>query len=252
MPRPVGESHRLAGAWAYDHGVTVYLNLEREHSRNSADDCLGFVILCRPVRPAGVGHTSGCVNLEFARISTTKYTGALACENASLPWKAKPHLLRVRRVLRDARGVTPFAESRFASADHSAHCSGSSAPSPFFERRGRHSLRTGHNGRGLRAGRESPDSGEPLAVRNAERGSVPSQPRFRAKLHAAIAFGQFCTVVRLPGASQWLRSPSGYPDVKPGREASARIDAGRIRCYGSWCWRGGDQAVLVLAVKTRG
>lgn len=90
MPRPVGESHRLAGAWAYDHGVTVYLNLEREHSRSSADDCLGFVILCRPVRPAGVGHTSGCVNLEFARISTTKYTGALACENASLPWKAKP------------------------------------------------------------------------------------------------------------------------------------------------------------------
>lgn len=31
MPRPVGESHRLAGSWAYDHGVAAHLSLQRPH-----------------------------------------------------------------------------------------------------------------------------------------------------------------------------------------------------------------------------
>jgi hypothetical protein len=96
-------------------GFAAHLSLQRGAPRaNGVDDCLGFVSLPWPVRPAGVGHTSGCVNFVFARISSAKYMDGFACETV--------------RLLRKARGVTPLAESRFASANHSAHCSGSSAP----------------------------------------------------------------------------------------------------------------------------
>lgn len=178
------------------------------------------------MRPAGVGQTSGCVNFVFARIT--------ACDDT---W---PSLARTS-LLRKARGVTPLAESRFAPANHSAHCFGSSAPRRSKGARTAIAFGLGHNGKGLRASRESPDSGEPLAVRNADRGSDSPAVPPSGSLH----------VMQLPGASQWPRPPSGYPDVKPGREASAQSTSVTF-VAGSWCWRGGDQAVLVRAVKTRG
>jgi hypothetical protein len=33
MPRLAGESHRLAGSWAYDHGVAAHLSPQRAHPR---------------------------------------------------------------------------------------------------------------------------------------------------------------------------------------------------------------------------
>lgn len=40
-PCSAGCSHRLAGSWAYDHGVAAHLSLQRAHLRSGADDCLG-------------------------------------------------------------------------------------------------------------------------------------------------------------------------------------------------------------------
>lgn len=123
---PVGESHRPVGAWAYDHGVAAHLSLQRGHTRNCVDESLGFVILRRPVRPAGVGHTSGCVNLEFTRTPLAKCSEFLS-RNSRFPRKANFVCYGRGASPGMHRGVAPLAGSRFASASHSAHCSGSSA-----------------------------------------------------------------------------------------------------------------------------
>lgn len=172
MPRSDGQSHRLAGSWAYDHGVAADL------SRN-ASTRVNVLTIVSAIRQSVLACAAdrGWPDL---RLRELRVCAQLACEmhrrfrlrKRQLSPESKPYLPRIWSVPRDARGVTPLAETRFASANHSAHCFGSSAHPSFLER-GRHSFRAGQNGKGLRARRESSDSGEPLAVRNADRGSVP-------------------------------------------------------------------------------
>jgi hypothetical protein len=114
-----------------------------------------ITILSWPVRPAGVGHTSGRVNLEFTQSSPEDtWSGPQPRAHASL-----------RRTTR-------------------ARCFASAHPAP-FGRCGRHSLRAGHNGKGLRASRESSDSANRLSVRDADRGSDSPAARLRTARDAS-------------------------------------------------------------------
>jgi len=131
-------------------------------------------------------------------------------------------------VPRDARGVTSLADSRFAPANHSAHCLGSSAHPPFLERA---------DGTALGLATTAKAFGRAVSLRTranrlrfvARFAEASRRNSLSGDLHAVTAFGQSAPVMRLPGASQWLRPPSGYSDVKLCGEASVRIDFGRIR-----------------------
>lgn len=140
----------------------------RASALNDVDDVSAFVTLRRSVRPAGVGHTSGCTNFGFVRLSSERHVllrehgdpsgtpphcesgvrrSARAdrgvCESntrrlrkhtpASLG-KQNPFLREAGRALRDA----PALRLRNATwmtvrGLHSAHCFGSSAPSSLLE-----------------------------------------------------------------------------------------------------------------------
>jgi len=111
----------------------------------------------RPVRPAGVGHTSGCVNFVFARTSLGRRT---------LP------RLRGRGLPRKTRGVHSLRVARAASADPQRSLPRLQRTTAALAACGRLSSRAGHNGKGLRASRESSDSANRIyADRDANRGS---------------------------------------------------------------------------------
>lgn len=138
--------------------------LQREHPRYRADDCLGDSSFCAGLcGRQGLSHTSGCVNFVFTRVSFARRLGPSLA-------KGQP----------SSEGTVecPACGDTFRFGDPQRSLLRQQRTPPLSGVCGRHSLRACHIGEGLRAGRESSDSGESLATRNVELGRAPQQPAF--------------------------------------------------------------------------
>jgi hypothetical protein len=188
---PGSKSHRLAGSWANDHGVAAHLSC-------NASTRVNVLTIVSAIRQAVLACAAGRgwpdLRLRELRVCAChrlrRHTRSLACEDQPSPegtWSDSACGITLRsgepqRSLLRQQRTPPLTSARTATA-----------------------FGLGHNGKGLRASRESPDSGEPLAVRNADRGSAPP---------AVTAFGQSARdattrSITVASATVWL----------PGRKA---------------------------------
>ena len=147
MPRPGGQSHRLAGSWAYDHGVAANLSCNASTRVN----VLTIVSAIRhSVQACAAGR--GWPDLRLRELRVCAY---LACEmhrrfrlrNCQLSPESKPYLLRIWSVPRDARGVSPACGGHVSLRRTTALIASAAAHPAAPRARGRHSLRAGHNGK---------------------------------------------------------------------------------------------------------
>jgi hypothetical protein len=197
---PGSKSHRLAGSWANDHGVAAHLSC-------NASTRVNVLTIVSAIRQAVLACAAGR-GWPDLRLRELRVCAYLACEihGSSL---ARASLLR------KARGVTPLAESRFAPANHSAHCSGSSAPAA-PKARGRHQppgWATTAKAFGQAVSLRTRANRLRFVTRIAE--ASRTQLRSRAKLARSTAFGQSArdattrsvtvasATVRLPGRKAW-------------------------------------------------
>lgn len=159
LPRPGGGSHRLAGSWAYDHGVAAHLSCNASTRVN----VLTIVSAIRQsVQACAAGR--GWPDLRLRELRVCAYF----VREIHRRFRLRERRLSSESSWSGLRSRNP----RFASANHSARRFGGSATRYSSSAVGT-TFGLGQNGKGLRARRESSDSGEPLAVRNAVRGSVP-------------------------------------------------------------------------------
>jgi hypothetical protein len=118
---PGSESHRLAGSWANDHGVAAHLSC-------NASTRVNVLTIVSAIRQAVLACAAGrgWPDLRLRELRVCAYL----VREIQAPRLRGPMVVRLRKtsLLRKARGVNPLAESRFAPANHSAHCFGSSAP----------------------------------------------------------------------------------------------------------------------------
>jgi len=203
-----------------------------------------FVKLSRSVRPTGVGHTSGCTNFGFVRLfretrcpfastrRSARGTSRRFFGSATLSSEGSP-------LPRESGTRRPLGSAAFV-ASAAAHTAGSQEQTDgsALGLTKRPSLRA--NGRKRLILRDA--VGVSLAIRSlvARAARTATHPR-ASRNRGTSTRGATVTSVTV----RLLRT------LNQGREASCRRRF-RSRGTGSWRWRGGGQAVLVRAVKTRG
>lgn len=146
MPRPVRQSHRLAGSWAYDHGVAADL------SRN-ASTRVNVLTIVSAIRQS-VQACAADRGWPYLRLRELRVCAYLACEMHRRFRLRNCQLSPESSHISKGCGASPGMHVEWlrlrnhASLRRTTALIASAAAHPAAPRaRGRHSLRAGHNGK---------------------------------------------------------------------------------------------------------